>query len=142
LPATLNDPMTIARLPSPLKVAVSAAFVVALVLAAARLWSQRGALLPYLVLPLLALPLAFTEPLRRDPLAWSAALAAVVLGRWAAEIVRGLFGPVLEVRYRDVVDWDIVFEEQQRRRGFGAAVWRSDAESPLEAEPEEDRLFR
>ena len=64
-----------------------------------------------------------------------------MLGRWAAEIVRGMLGPVLEVRYRDVVDWDIVFEEQERKRGYGGA-WRSDSETPLELEPEEDRLFR
>jgi hypothetical protein len=132
----------VTRLPSTVKVAVSAVFVAMLAAAVVRFWSQRGALLPFLVLPFVCLGLALTEPLRRDPLAWSAALAAVVLGRWAAEIVRGQLGPVLEVRYRDVVDWDIVFEEQERKRGYGGGAWRSDAETPFEQEPEEDRLFR
>jgi hypothetical protein len=140
LAATLNDPTAASRLPSTVKVAASACFVAAFAVAATKLWGLRWTLLPFWLLPVLGVALAFTEPLRRDPLAWSAPVAAVLLGRWAAEVVRGLLGPVLEVRYRDVVDWDVVLEEQQRRRGLATAS-RPESLSPLEQDPEEDRLF-
>jgi hypothetical protein len=139
LPATLNDPLAASRAPGTIKVAVSAAFVAAFVLAGARLWHRRAVLLPYLVLPLVGVVLALTEPLRRDPFGWTAPLAAVVLGMWAAQVVRAQLGPVLEVPYHHVVDWDVVLDEERVQRGVGTGP--GEDWIPVETAPDEDRLF-
>jgi hypothetical protein len=140
LPATLNDPLSVGRSASVITIAVSVVFVAAWIVAASTLWHQRGALIPFLALPIVTVALALSEPLARDPLTWSAPLVAVVLGRWGSQVIRDQLGPVLEVRYQDVVDWDVVLEDQQRRLGL-VGPGPGDERTPLEPEPEEDRLF-
>jgi hypothetical protein len=139
LPATLNDPLAVTRGAGVVKVAVSAAFGAAFVVAAGRLWHRRAVLLPYLVLPAVGVALAFTEPLHRDPFGWTAPLVAVVLGIWAAQVVRAQLGPVLEVPYHHVVDWDVVLDEERVQRGVGPGPGEDWV--PVETAPDEDRLF-
>ncbi len=148
LAATLNDPSTRSRLPAALTFLLGLVLVAAMVPALRARRDDIRAYLPYIVLPVLSLGLMFTNLPNREPLGWTAPLAAVMIGPWLAMWVRRTWR---NYRYSslaraEVPTWEDEIEAARARVGAGA-TWRwsegymDPDQAVIDPEPDDDHLF-
>lgn len=125
LAATLNDPTATSRLPGIVGFAVGIVVLLGVVVARRRERGTTAAVwFPLLLLPVACLLLSFTDFPARDPLSWSAPMAALALGYGLAAFLGERF-PLSDVAHPVLaLDEDVV-----------------DAAAVIDPEPEDERLF-